>query len=293
MKLLNSLFGLKKDLPNKSSIIIKECLNNKGRGLFVNGLKLKKGSIIINNILPTVFVPTTNKNNENLTQNEMDMNELYCIQSYDDIEKEEKDIAIKIMKFSSNPLNNTSSSTYHNLIASLCFRVCYESKIGFQNTLFLMNQLVSADVNSIIKDDRVKLLFQESVIDIKDRLEKESYKEEINKLLFPEKEKSLLLYAKLFSMLSLNTIKTPFGSALYSLPSFLNHSCIPNVGFQYNGVKLSIIALKDLSEDDEIFINYIEEEGENWNFRKQQNYLKFNYGFDCEINCSCGEKINL
>lgn len=281
MKLLNSIFGLSKDIP-KSIIIIKECLNScngKGRGLFVS-LKIKKGTIIMNNILPTVFYPTANNKNKN-------MNELYCIHSYD-IDKEEQDIAIEIMKFNSNHLNK-NNSIYYNLIASLCFRVCYESTHGFQNTLFLMNQLISADINTIIENSDVKLLFQKSINEIKERLEKESYEEEINNFLLSENNNNseLLLYAKLYSMLGLNTIKTPFGSALYALPSFLNHSCIPNVGFQFNGVNLSLIALKDLNENDELYINYIEEEGKDWSYLKQQNYLKFNYGFDCKLNCSC------
>ncbi|XP_033099327.1 SET and MYND domain-containing protein 5-like isoform X2 [Anneissia japonica] len=74
------------------------------------------------------------------------------------------------------------------------------------------------------------------------------------------------------------------GSALYSLQSCCNHSCDPNAEVQFleNNSVLSLVALKDISEGEEITICYLDECSRQRSRHSRQNILKSNYLFVCD-----------
>lgn len=74
------------------------------------------------------------------------------------------------------------------------------------------------------------------------------------------------------------------GSALYTLQSACNHSCLPNAqpNFVHNNFRLSMIALKDIPADEEITISYLEECVLERSRHSRQKFLAENYLFVCE-----------
>ncbi|XP_065157340.1 histone-lysine N-trimethyltransferase SMYD5 [Atheta coriaria] len=73
------------------------------------------------------------------------------------------------------------------------------------------------------------------------------------------------------------------GVALYSLQSTCNHSCNPNAEptFVHNNNRLSLVALKDIEEGDEICISYLDECTLERSRHSRQKNLKENYLFLC------------
>lgn len=88
--------------------------------------------------------------------------------------------------------------------------------------------------------------------------------------------------------------------AVYELAGFLNHSCDPNCIVENKGTEMTLVALKDISEGDELFINFIEivadveldteKQKQVQEFRKQQ--IKQLYRFNCKcLVCSPNQNI--
>lgn len=81
------------------------------------------------------------------------------------------------------------------------------------------------------------------------------------------------------------------GVGLYSIQSCCNHNCVPNAepAFLHNNGRLSLVALNDIEQDEEICISYLDEctlERSRYSRRKE---LKSNYLFLC--NCpKCEEQ---
>ncbi|XP_002735533.1 protein-lysine N-trimethyltransferase SMYD5-like [Saccoglossus kowalevskii] len=75
------------------------------------------------------------------------------------------------------------------------------------------------------------------------------------------------------------------GSALYSLQSCCNHSCVPNaeVTFPDNDAAVSVMALQDIQENEEICISYLGECDIGRSRHSRQKILRENYLFNC--NC--------
>ncbi|KAK9881916.1 hypothetical protein WA026_018110 [Henosepilachna vigintioctopunctata] len=75
------------------------------------------------------------------------------------------------------------------------------------------------------------------------------------------------------------------GVALFKLQSAANHSCSPNAEATYphNNFKLSLIALRDISEGEEVFISYLDECSLERSRHSRRKELMENYLFSC--NC--------
>ncbi|XP_072178029.1 protein-lysine N-trimethyltransferase SMYD5-like [Diadema setosum] len=76
------------------------------------------------------------------------------------------------------------------------------------------------------------------------------------------------------------------GSALYRLQSCCNHSCTPNaeIRFLHNNSTLSLVAVADIAEGEEILISYLDECSRERSRHSRQKELRENYLFTC--NCS-------
>ncbi|XP_063963551.1 histone-lysine N-trimethyltransferase SMYD5-like [Lytechinus pictus] len=74
------------------------------------------------------------------------------------------------------------------------------------------------------------------------------------------------------------------GSALYKLQSCCNHSCEPNaeINFLHNNSTLSLTALTDISEGEEVLISYLDECSRERSRHSRQKELRENYLFTCD-----------
>ena len=78
------------------------------------------------------------------------------------------------------------------------------------------------------------------------------------------------------------------GSALYSVQSACNHSCTPNCEptFRQSNHVLFLVATKDISEGEEIFISYLDECALSRSRHSRRKILQENYLFNCQcIKC--------
>lgn len=83
------------------------------------------------------------------------------------------------------------------------------------------------------------------------------------------------------------------GVGLYILQSACNHSCTPNAepSFLHSNHKLSLVALKDIQEGEEICISYLDECMLGRSRHSRRKELMTNYLFLC--NCpKCNEQAN-
>lgn len=73
------------------------------------------------------------------------------------------------------------------------------------------------------------------------------------------------------------------GVALYSLQSACNHSCAPNAQpqFIHNNHRLSLTALRDIEEGEEIFISYLDDCMLDRSRHSRRKELMKNYLFLC------------
>lgn len=73
------------------------------------------------------------------------------------------------------------------------------------------------------------------------------------------------------------------GSGLYSLQSKINHSCSPNaeVRFPHSNSVLQVVALRDIAQEEEICISYLDECQLSRSRHSRQKYLQENYLFVC------------
>ena len=70
----------------------------------------------------------------------------------------------------------------------------------------------------------------------------------------------------------------PLAAAVYTTPSFINHSCVPNCVVVYTGRKLSLRTVQEVKAGDQLFISYTEQL-EIYAARKTE--LERMYGFQC------------
>ncbi|KAJ8934380.1 hypothetical protein NQ314_013421 [Rhamnusium bicolor] len=82
------------------------------------------------------------------------------------------------------------------------------------------------------------------------------------------------------------------GVALYSLQSSCNHSCTPNSEptYLHNNHRLSLVAIKDIEEGDEIFISYLDECMLDRSRHSRRKDLMKNYIFACKCP-KCEEQV--
>jgi hypothetical protein len=73
----------------------------------------------------------------------------------------------------------------------------------------------------------------------------------------------------------------PCGSALYFLPSLLNHSCDPNLDVTWpeNNANASFVARRDIDKDEELNITYTDAAAP---LPARRRHLAFAYGFTCQ-----------
>jgi len=73
------------------------------------------------------------------------------------------------------------------------------------------------------------------------------------------------------------------GSGLYLIQSACNHSCEPNaeVTFPYNNSTLVLVAMADISENEEICISYLDGCQRERSRHSRQKILRENYLFTC------------
>lgn len=83
------------------------------------------------------------------------------------------------------------------------------------------------------------------------------------------------------------------GVGLYILQSTCNHSCTPNAepSFLHNNHRLSLVALKDIQEGDEICISYLDECMLERSRHSRRKELMANYLFLCDCP-KCEEQAN-
>jgi hypothetical protein len=74
------------------------------------------------------------------------------------------------------------------------------------------------------------------------------------------------------------------GSGLYSTQSKINHSCNPNaeITFPASNAVLAVVALRDIKENEEVSISYLDECQLSRSRHSRQKYLQENYLFLCE-----------
>jgi len=124
-------------------------------------------------------------------------------------------------------------------------------------------------------------------------------------------------YAGLVGRMHLNAVAfRPHGSALYGLPSLLNHSCAPTLAVAFAGARAAFAAARDLRPLEELTLAYgraadfagggggggPHRRGEG---RRRaggggtsspssspqaalEEHLRWNYGFECAKSCNCG-----
>ena len=191
----------------------------------------------------------------------------------------EKPLVDQINTFEEKMAKFTHLSKFEHITAKIAFRVCTEARNGYENT----NTLVSSLVYPKISDD-IKNSYRRPCEDLKDLIIDAGYKDEVAKYI------NFDWYIRTLGVVHLNAIGTPSSCCLYDLPSFINHSCESNVGMRFRGSVGELVTLRELKEDEELFMNYIELDSVGLSFEQSQAFLRENYGFDCSATCSCPRK---
>lgn len=83
------------------------------------------------------------------------------------------------------------------------------------------------------------------------------------------------------------------GSGLFLIQSKINHSCSPNaeIRFPESNAWLKVVALRDIKENEEICISYLDECQLSRSRHSRRKYLQENYLFECECE-KCESQIN-
>ncbi|XP_054154934.1 histone-lysine N-methyltransferase SMYD3-like [Oppia nitens] len=81
----------------------------------------------------------------------------------------------------------------------------------------------------------------------------------------------------------LNDELNPIGSGLYLSGSQFNHSCRPNAATVFNGTELEVRAVRQISDTDEILVNYLDLK---MSATERRRKLREQYYFDCNC-CQC------
>jgi hypothetical protein len=69
------------------------------------------------------------------------------------------------------------------------------------------------------------------------------------------------------------------GAGLYHIASYLSHSCVPNVKLEFEGNKMSLVALENLSKGDELVVSFL---SGAMGTKKRRNMIKEKYRFVCK-----------
>lgn len=286
--LSESINLLNKLIPSNSLYYISESFNRQ-RGLFLLS-SLKSNSYLSNEPFnPIVAYPQIklrldrhcNHCFKSIKLNNLCYECSFNSNLYNELKSDNKDI-LNLKEY----YNNYSYS--EGLLHKLAYRICHEKREGYENTLGYLNTLLIPEIPKeaeiALKDDH-ELLY--------------TY---INNSGLKEIESFLTIewYIRTLGVIHLNCITNKQGTALYDIPSFINHSCRPNIALEFNGFLVSIKTIRDVNEGEELFLDYStfrQEFHDTTGLPKEittlpEKYrkcfiLKDTYGFDCESTCTC------
>ena len=178
-----------------------------------------------------------------------------------------------------------NESAFEPIAAKLAHHLCQEIRRNDKYVYYILNMLAYPEVK-----DEFRVSHEKPAIALKKQLGSLGYENEVATFL------DLDWYTRIMGILHLNSMRTPHPEkiVLFGDISFLNHSCQPTVGLQFDDQSASVVALRDISPGDELFLSYIdgESEAKGWTREEEREYLKFNYGIDCASTCSCEHKIS-
>lgn len=100
-----------------------------------------------------------------------------------------------------------------------------------------------------------------------------------------DEEEIIAEHVRVMGIFAVNNFQMSGGAlGIFSNAARLNHSCVPNVHHSYNSTldKLTVHALRDIYEGEELLMNYIGAECHFWNHQKRWDYLRSRYGFTCQ-----------
>lgn len=186
----------------------------------------------------------------------------------------------------------SSGRTYDALIADIVLRKTLEElKGGETNTAIILAHLAFPQqllAQSQTPEEKQRIV--EGISEVK-RIVNASTRE------FELMDMDTAEYLRYWGVLYLNAVRGPGDRlSLFSTASMLNHACTPSVGllFDPDGAA-AVVALRDLTVDQELTINYVEgrAEAEGWTSAQQQRHLHDSYGITCTgtPDCVCKKKL--
>jgi len=170
-------------------------------------------------------------------------------------------------------------SNFHHLVLKLAVRTMFEPPDSSGPALLTLQNLVFASN------------FREDIGEPPDEFHQlTSHLESLN---LPSSYLTFDLYKKLMAILHLNVFSFPNGgSALYSLPSFMNHDCSPNCSMSFQGAVMDIVSGENgIAAGEEISTCYDFSSSSACQLTRRKN-LELNYGFSCRCNL-CNNIIDL
>lgn len=103
-------------------------------------------------------------------------------------------------------------------------------------------------------------------------------------------------HVRVMGIFAVNNFEMPKGAlGIFPNGARLNHSCVPNVHHAFNPTlgKLTVHAVRDIQEGEELVMNYIGCKCHFWAREKRWEYLRSKYGFTCQCEaCSDTSKAS-
>lgn len=289
-------------MPSKATLNVS---TNSNRGIFATAF-IKKNELIMSRISPLAIARTSTNDIGSIPAATYDVPDI--IELYNKIREYENNLTE--YKHEQQLQQQQQHSTYEQLITKLAIRIIWEGTKGYNSSEILSKLLSCPDMSTFLQIDGVNDHFKQLEAKVMKALTALNYGKEGRTLLMNASgDGSCQWLLHTWGALSLNCIRTPAGTAIYALPSFLNHSCKPNVGFMYDSSNISglmsMVATDDIEEGSQLTINYIESLQSNDNssnesgtpkkqlsFEQLNNHLLHNYGFHCnQSTCLCGRII--